>query len=97
MDLMAAYYMADETSGLNDLADEEGFFVAYPQAAYRPAKNATYWEPGFNGGRTCRWDDIHFTERLINHIDEEFSIDLSRVYGLRIQQRVECSHTVWLV
>ena len=50
-----AYYMADETSGLNDLADEEGFFVAYPQAAYRPAKNATYWEPGFNGGRTCMW------------------------------------------
>ncbi|MEE2919023.1 MAG: PHB depolymerase family esterase [Bacteroidota bacterium] len=76
-----AYYMADETSGLNDLADEEGFFVAYPQAAYRPAKFATYWEPGFNGGENMYVDDIHFTERLINHIDEEFSIDLSRVYA----------------
>ena len=41
-----AFYMSDETGGLNDVADEEGFFVAYPQAAYRPAKEDTYWEPG---------------------------------------------------
>ena len=76
-----AYYMADETGGLNDLADEENFFVAYPQAAYRPAKEATYWEPGFNGGESIYLDDIFFSEQLIEHIDEEFSLDLSRLYA----------------
>ena len=76
-----AYYMAEETSGLNDLADEEGFFVAYPQAAYRPAKEDVYWEPGFNGGESIYEDDVFFTEQLIGHIDEEFSIDLSNVYA----------------
>ena len=76
-----AYYMADETGGLNDLADEENFFVAYPQAAYRPAKEDTYWEPGFNGGESIYLDDIFFSEQLIEHIDEEFSLDLSRVYA----------------
>ena len=76
-----AYYMADETGGLNDLADEENFFVAYPQAAYRPAKEDTYWEPGFNGGESIYQDDVFFSEQLIEHIDEEFSLDLSRVYA----------------
>ena len=76
-----AYYMADETGGLNDLADEENFFVAYPQAAYRPAKEDTYWEPGFNGGESIYLDDIFFSEQLIEHIDEEFSLDLSKLYA----------------
>ena len=76
-----AYYMADETGGLNDLADEENFFVAYPQAAYRPAKEDTYWDPGFNGGESIYQDDVFFSEQLIEHIDEEFSLDLSRVYA----------------
>ena len=76
-----AYYMAEETSGLNDLADAENFFVAYPQAAYRPAKEDTYWEPGFNGGENIYLDDVFFSEQLIEHIDEEFSLDLSRVYA----------------
>ena len=76
-----AYYMADETGGLNDLADEENFFVAYPQAAYRPAKEDTYWEPGFNGGESIYQDDVFFSEQLIEHIDEEFSLDLSRLYA----------------
>ena len=49
-----SYYMQEEAGNgaLNDLADEEGFFVAYPQAAYRPAKEDVYWEPGFNGGES---------------------------------------------
>ena len=58
-----AYYMSDETGGLNDLADEENFFVAYPQAAYRPEKEDTYWEPGFNGGESIYLDDIFFSEQ----------------------------------
>ena len=78
-----AYYWEDEldSSGLNDLADEEGFFVAYPQAAYRPAKEDTYWEPGFNGGESIYLDDIYFTEQLIGHIHDEFAVDLSSTYA----------------
>ncbi len=78
-----AYYMQEEAGNgaLNDLADEEGFFVAYPQAAYRPAKEDVYWEPGFNGGESIYLDDIYFTEQMMGHIHDEFSVDLSRVYA----------------
>ena len=51
------------------------------QAAYRPEKADTYWEPGFNGGESIYLDDIFFSEQLIEHIDEEFSLDLSKVYA----------------
>ena len=34
-----------------------------------------------NGGESIYEDDIYFTEQLIGHIDEEFSVDLSRVYA----------------
>lgn len=78
-----AYYMQEEAGNgaLNDLADEEGFFVAYPQAAYRPAKEDVYWEPGFNGGESIYQDDIYFTEQMMGHIHDEFSVDLSSVYA----------------
>ena len=65
----------------NDLADEEGFFVAYPQAAYRPDKEDVYWEPGNYAGENIYLNDVYFTEEMIHHIAQDYSINLSEVYA----------------
>ncbi len=75
------YEMMEYYYGFNDLADEQGFLIAYPQAAYRPQKKDVYWEPGDFGGEHIYNNDIYFVQELINHISSGYSIDNSRVYG----------------
>ena len=75
------YEMMEYYYGFNDLADEQGFLVAYPQAAYRPQKEDVYWEPGDIGGEHIYNNDIYFVQELINHISNGYSIDNNRVYG----------------
>ena len=66
------------TSDMSTLADNEGFIVAYPQALADP-----------NDGGSANWlhkdptdvDDIYFIEALIQRIDEDYAIDLNRVYA----------------
>lgn len=66
------------TSDMSTLADNSGFIVAYPQALSDP-----------NDGGSTNWlhkdptdvDDIYFIEALIQRIDENYAIDLSRVYA----------------
>ena len=66
------------TSDMSTLADNDGFLVAYPQALADP-----------NDGGSANWlhkdptdvDDIYFIEALIQKIDEDYAIDLSRVYA----------------
>lgn len=65
----------------NDLADQENFIVAYPQGAYRPEKEDTYWEPGDTGVDNIYENDIYFIEELISDIDAEFNLDLDKVYA----------------
>ena len=67
--------------GFNALADEEGFLVAYPQAAYRPAKESTYWEPGNNTGDHIYDNDVYFTEQLIAHVASDHNVSAEEVYA----------------
>ncbi len=80
-DCAADYY---ETVGafyeLNQLADQENFIVAYPQGAYRPEKEETYWEPGDDGSTNIYENDVYFMEQLISNIDEEYNLDLNNVF-----------------
>ena len=66
--------------GMNILADEEGFIVAYPQAAYRPSKDATYWEPGDNGSEHLYDNDVYFTQALIGDIAADHNVAIDEVY-----------------
>ena len=66
--------------GFNILADEEGFIVAYPQAAYRPSKDATYWEPGDNGSEHLYDNDVYFTQALIGDISADHNVAADQVY-----------------
>lgn len=67
--------------GFNALADEEGFLVAYPQGAYRPAKESTYWEPGNNTGDHLYLNDVYFTQQLIADVATDFTVSAGEVYA----------------
>lgn len=65
----------------NALADSENFIVAYPQGAWRPEKESTYWQPGDNGLQDIYENDVYFTEALIMDISSHYNIDLSQVFA----------------
>ena len=67
--------------GLDALADNENFFVAYPQAAFRQ-KGANYWEPGDNGGNDIGLNDVYFVTQLIADIGQDYNIDTARIYAV---------------
>lgn len=66
--------------GFNALADEEGFFVAYPQGAYRPSKESTYWEPGNGTGDHLYDNDVYFTQQLIADVAADQNVAAGEVY-----------------
>ena len=80
-------------TGMNTLADQEGFVVVYPRGQYGakvwtplPAPGPTY---SLNAGGCCpeanskKADDVGFTKRLIEYIVANVSakVDLKRVYA----------------
>ena len=65
---------------LNEVADDNNFLIAYPQAAWRPQKEDVYWEPGNVGGANIYNNDVYFVEQLILDIAESYNLDLSMVY-----------------
>lgn len=66
-------------SGLNALADREGFLVAYPLGAGQ--------RPAFNGGECCgqaaqkNVDDVGFTRAIIEKVAQVVHLDRQRVYA----------------
>lgn len=79
-----AAYWADAMEnfyGFNDLANEEGFLVVYPQAAYRPDKDDVYWEPGNYAGDHIYENDVFFTQEMIHHVAQDYSVNTSQVYA----------------
>jgi polyhydroxybutyrate depolymerase len=66
---------------LNEIADENGFLVAYPQAAFRE-KGANYWEPGDTGRQDIEANDVYFTKQLIADIGDELNLDKTRIYAV---------------
>ena len=73
---VGSFYAFDE------LANQENILVAYPQGAYRPDKEDTYWEPGDNGEMDIFENDIYFFEQLILAISESHNVDLDRIYAI---------------
>jgi polyhydroxybutyrate depolymerase len=65
-------------SGMNALADEEGFVVAYPDGLGSLR--------AFNGGDCCAWnnpeqDDVAFVDQVIERVSQQVCIDRSRIYA----------------
>ena len=65
-------------SDMRGLADNEQFFIAYPQALPDPSDgNSNNWIHKGNTGV----DDVFFVEALINDLAVNYNIDTSRVYA----------------
>ncbi len=66
---------------LNKLADDENFIIAFPQGAYRPEKEDTYWEPGDNLINNIFDNDVYFLDQMINEIGTEFNLDSHNIFA----------------
>lgn len=67
--------------GMNDVADREGFLVAYPNGSGRTA--LLTWSSGNCCGYAMqqRVDDVAFIRAMVEKIDRDFGVDRSRVYA----------------
>ena len=67
-------------TGFQSIADQEGFIVIYPQGTLLPSTGQTHWNVGgWTTGSTT--DDVGFINEIIEFIDDEYSIDQSRIYS----------------
>jgi polyhydroxybutyrate depolymerase len=83
-----AVWMAQET-GLGDLADTEGWLVAFPEGTlphpdqpHRLRSNPLRWNDGspvLPGDATANVDDVRFLTELIGQLTTELPVDLTRV------------------
>ena len=69
-----------EFYGLNTLASEAGFIVAYPQAMVRE-KGSPYWEPG-DIGPNIEINDVMFTRRLVSDVANKIPVDFGKTFAL---------------
>jgi polyhydroxybutyrate depolymerase len=72
--------VGDGGAGMNSVADQHDFIVAYPQAVVR-GKGGTEWDPGDNGVDSIGDNDVFFVEQLIAEIDAAYNVDRSRLYA----------------
>jgi polyhydroxybutyrate depolymerase len=84
-------------TGMNELAEQEGFIVAYPQGTGVKDRQLTW-----NAGQCCGFaykndiDDVAFIRELIAELSSQWDIDERRVYAAGISnggmmtQRLAC-------
>jgi polyhydroxybutyrate depolymerase len=65
--------------GLGQVADEDGFVVAYPQGLSRGAWPPDWFYPGAPGPAPQDMDDIRFTEAILELAADEGCVDIHRV------------------
>jgi polyhydroxybutyrate depolymerase len=70
-------------SGFNQLADQEGFIVVYPNGTGRLEDKVLTW----NGGACCGYamanniDDVAFVRALVADLQANYNIDPKRIYA----------------
>mgnify|MGYP001157098446 FL=1 len=65
----------------HNVSESGKFIVVYPQGVIR-VKGAAEWDPGDNSSTNINDNDLFFTEKLIEDIDETYNIDLTKVYAV---------------
>ena len=69
------------SADMRPLAESENFILVYPQGA-QLGSGSPHWNPDPIGGNNkSNIDDIGFVEVIIESLNEELNIDLSRVYA----------------
>jgi polyhydroxybutyrate depolymerase len=69
-------------SGFSEVADQEGFLVAYPSGAYGIFGLFQHWNAGHCCGKAASdgIDDVAFLDAVIDDISLRFRIDTRRIY-----------------
>lgn len=67
-----------QTTGMHQLAEREGFIVAYP--AGTPGRSGLTWSPGINRLESDV-DDIGFVRLLVSELRRRYQIDRERIYA----------------
>lgn len=91
----------EKMTGMDDVADEGGFLVAYPDGTggrFRATENLRTWNAGSCCGQAVRQnvDDVSFIAKMIEDIQARYSIDTQRVYvagmsnGAMMAYRLAC-------
>ena len=72
----------EKQSGFSSVADREGFFTAYPSGAFGLFGFLKHWNAGHCCGKAAQdnIDDVGFLLKVIDDIQADFAIDISRVY-----------------
>jgi polyhydroxybutyrate depolymerase len=68
----------DKLTGFNDVADQNGFIVAYPQAFKH------HWNDGRNIDGHDNFDDVLFASQIIDRMTQKYNVDPGRVYACGI-------------
>ena len=71
-----------EKTGFNNLADEKGFIVVYPDGTGRFKNRLLTWNAGYCCGYALEnnVDDVGFIRTLIEKLQNNFNIDPKRIY-----------------
>lgn len=77
-----------EQSGMNALADKEGFLAVYPLANQRPAYGGLFKISSWNTSgsnimeRDGHYDDISYIDHVLDDVGQKLNVDSSRVSAL---------------
>ena len=69
----------------HNVSESGKFIVVYPQGVIR-VKGAAEWDPGDNSSTNINDNDLFFTEKLIEDIDETYNIDSVSYTHLRAHE-----------
>ncbi|HEU4887540.1 MAG TPA: PHB depolymerase family esterase, partial [Thermoanaerobaculia bacterium] len=79
---------------MNEVADREGFLVAYPNGSGRFEKRLLTW----NAGNCCAYaqehgvDDVRFIRAMVAKIGRELRVDPSRIYATGMSNGAMMAH-----
>lgn len=68
-----------QSSGFNDIAEEENFIVVYPQGSL--IFGLSHWNVGNTGFAASDVDDVGFLNKMIIELSETYAVDSDRVYA----------------
>ena len=70
-------------SGMNDLADEEGFAVCYPRGTVDNYGNR-FWNVGYTFHPNETVDDVDFLKELANYLQTENNLSTTNTFALSL-------------
>ncbi|MDE2335763.1 MAG: hypothetical protein KGL10_00455, partial [Alphaproteobacteria bacterium] len=87
-----------EQTGMNAVADKNGFIAVYPEGTKAMLGNFRTWNAGRCCGKAMRGksDDVAFISRIIDALAQKYAIDTKRVYatghsnGAMMSYRLAC-------